>query len=106
MFKRARSDGVSAVFVVPTSYKAGYWMGPRLRNHAIAQIQLSDPGSDFAGVQAPLGDHTLLLVDFGGADTNSPQYGQEDLHRGRPADRSWEQWSRRSEHESGRSWSG
>ena len=80
MFKRARSDGVRAVFIVPTSYKAGYWMG--LRNHAFAQMQLTEPGSDFAGVQAPLGNHTVFLVYFRGADTNSPQCGQEHRLRG------------------------
>ena len=52
-FKRARSDDLRVVFIVSTSYKAGYWKG--LRNHAIARMQLTDPGSDFAGVQAPLG---------------------------------------------------
>jgi hypothetical protein len=81
VFRRARSDGVRAVVVVPTAYKAGYWMG--LRNYAIDQLALTDPESDFVGVQAPLGNHTVFLVDFGGTDTFSPPCGQEGEPRGR-----------------------
>jgi hypothetical protein len=79
--KRARSDGVKAVIVVPTAYKAGYWMA--LRNHAIDQLELTQPNADFANAQAPLGKHTVFLVDFGGPDTTSPPCGQEDRVRGR-----------------------
>ena len=49
--RRARSDGVKAVIVVPTAYKAGYWM--TLRNHAIKQLELTQPSADFANAQAP-----------------------------------------------------
>jgi hypothetical protein len=49
--RRARSDGVKAVIVVPTAYKAGYWM--TLRNHAIEQLELTQPSADFANAQAP-----------------------------------------------------
>ena len=79
--RRARSDGVRAVFVVPTAYKAGYWMA--LRNHAVDRFDLTSPDSDFANAQAPLGKHTVFLVDFGGADTDSPPCGQEGERRGR-----------------------
>jgi hypothetical protein len=79
--RRARSDGVKGVFVVPTAYKAGYWMA--LRNHSVAMAELNDKASNFVGVQAPLGRHTIFLVDFGGADTQSPPCGQETRHRGR-----------------------
>jgi hypothetical protein len=74
--RRARSDGVKAVFVVPTAYKA-------LRNHAIDSFELTKPDSDFANAQAPLGKHTVFLVDFGGPDANSPPCGQEAERRGR-----------------------
>ena len=79
--KRARSDGARAVFVVPTAVKAGYWMA--LRNHSIDRAELTRPDLDFTNVQAPLGSHTVFLVDFGRADTNSPPCGQERQHRGR-----------------------
>ena len=81
--RRARSDGVKGVFVVPTAYKTGYWMA--LRNHSVAMAELNDRASDFVGVQAPLGRHTIFLVDFGGPDTQSPPCGQETRHRGRRA---------------------
>ena len=69
------------MFVVPTAYKAGYWMA--LRNHSIAIADLNDKASNFVGVQAPLGRHTVFMVDFGGPDTLSPPCGQETRHRGR-----------------------
>ena len=81
--RRARSDGVRGVFVVPTAYKTGYWMA--LRNHSVAMAELNDRASDFVGVQGPLGRHTIFLVDFGGPDTQSPPCGQETRHRGRRA---------------------
>jgi hypothetical protein len=42
-------------------------------------------GSDFAHAQAPLGDHTVFLVDFGHcqSDAPSPACGQESRLRGR-----------------------
>ena len=46
-------------------------------------MQLNDPASDFAHAQAPLGDHTLFLVDFGSSDTATPACGQECKLRGR-----------------------
>mmetsp|Transcript_41001 Transcript_41001/g.85559 ORF Transcript_41001/g.85559 Transcript_41001/m.85559 type:complete len:1077 (-) Transcript_41001:1365-4595(-) len=79
--RRAKSDGVRAAFVVPTAYKAGYWEA--LRGRAVAQLQLSDPASDFAHAQAPLGDHTLFLVDFNPSDSGTPACGQECKLRGR-----------------------
>ena len=79
--RRARSDSVRAVFVVPTAYKAGYWEA--LRSRAVSQMQLDQPASDFAHVQAPLGDHTVFLVDFGQSDTPTPACGQESRLRGR-----------------------
>ena len=79
--RRAKSDRVRAVFVVPTAYKAGYWEA--LRGRAKARMQLDNPASDFARTQAPLGDHTVFLVDFGASDTASPACGQECEPRGR-----------------------
>jgi hypothetical protein len=46
--KRARSDGVRCVFVVPTAYKAGYWMA--LRNHSIDRAELTRPDLDLTNV--------------------------------------------------------
>jgi hypothetical protein len=77
--RRARSDGVKGVFVVPTAYQAGYWMV--LRNHSIAMAELNDQASNFVGVQSPLGRHTKLLVDFGGPDTQLPPCGQKSKSR-------------------------
>ena len=54
-----------------------------LRNHSIKRAELTLPDLDFTNVQAPLGSHTVFLVDFGRADTNSPPCGQERQHRGR-----------------------
>ena len=79
--RRAKSDGVRAAFVVPTAYKAGYWGA--LRGRAVAQLQLSDPASDFENAQTPMGDHTLFLVDFKGSDSATPACGQECKQRGR-----------------------
>ena len=73
--RRAKSDGVKAAFLVPTSYKAGYWEA--LLGRAVAQLQLDEPATDFANVQAPLGAHALFLADFGSADNASPVCGQE-----------------------------
>ncbi len=39
--RRAKSDGVKAAFLVPTSCKAGYWEA--LRGRAVAQLQLDEP---------------------------------------------------------------
>ncbi len=41
VFKRARSDGVRAIFVVPTTYTAAYWKGLRARSEA--QLELTSP---------------------------------------------------------------
>ena len=54
-----------------------------LRNHSTDQIELTQPNTDFANAQDPLGKHTVFLVDFGGSDTSSPPCGQEDQFRGR-----------------------
>jgi hypothetical protein len=61
------SDGAKAVIVVPTAYKAAYWMA--LRNHAVDQLELTQPNADFTNTQALLGNYTVFLVDFGGPDT-------------------------------------
>ena len=75
-----RSDRVKAVIVVPTAYKAGYWMA--LRNHAIEQFELTQTNAEFANAQALLGRHTVCLVDFGGPDPTTPPCGREDRARG------------------------
>ena len=36
-----------------------------LQNHSIAMAELKDKASNFVGVQAPLGRHTIFSVDFG-----------------------------------------
>ena len=46
-------------------------------------MQLDQPASDFAHAQAPLGDHTVFLVDIGQSDAPSPACGQESRLRGR-----------------------
>ena len=42
-----------------------------LQNHSIAMAELKDKASNFVGVQAPLGRHTIFSVDFGDL-TRSP----------------------------------
>ena len=78
--KRARSDGARCVFVVPTAYKAGYWMET---NHSIDRAELTRLDLDFTNVQGTLGKHTVFLVDFGTADSLPPACGQERAPRGR-----------------------
>ena len=81
-FKRARSDGVRAIFLVPTAYTAGYWKG--LRARSVAQLELTSPKAEFHNPQGTMGNHTLFLVDFGGADSSSAaSCGQDHLYRGR-----------------------
>ena len=82
VFKRARSDGVKAVFLVPTAHTAGYWKG--LRARAVAQLELTSPKAVFHNPQGTMGIYTLLLVEFGGAGSSSEaSCGQGRLHRGR-----------------------
>ena len=82
VYKRARSDGVRAIFVVPTAYTAAYWKG--LRARAVAQLELTSPASDFSNPQGTMGNHTVFLVDFGGADSPpAATCGQDHLRRGR-----------------------
>jgi hypothetical protein len=49
IFRRARSDGVPAVFVVPTAYTAGYWMG--LRARSVTRLELTSPENEFYNPQ-------------------------------------------------------
>ena len=82
VYKRARSDGVRAIFVVPTAYTAAYWKG--LRARAVAQLELTSPASEFSNPQGTMGNHTVFLVDFGGADSPpAATCGQDHLRRGR-----------------------
>jgi hypothetical protein len=67
VFKRARSDGIRAAFLVPTAYTAGYWKG--LRARSTAQLELTSPKTELLNPQGTMGNHTLFLVDFGGPDT-------------------------------------
>jgi hypothetical protein len=78
--KRARSDGARCVFVVPTAYKAGYWMA--LRNRSIDRAELTRPDLDFTNVQGTLGKHTVFLEDFGTDDSLTPACGQSQAPRG------------------------
>ena len=79
--RRAKSDGVKACFIVPTSHKSGYWKV--LRSAAIARLAFNDPKRAFALSQAPLAAHSVFLVDFGTADGTVPCCGQESRRRGR-----------------------
>jgi len=82
VFKRARSDGVRAIFVVPTAHTAAYWKGLRARSEA--QLEMTSPRSEFHNPQGTMGNHTVFLVDFGAADSPSPATcGQDRLRRGR-----------------------
>ncbi len=81
VFKRARSDGIRAIFLVPTAYTAGYWKG--LLAYATAQMELTSPKAEFYNPQGTMGNHTLFLVDFSEADSSSAAAcGQEHLRRG------------------------
>ncbi len=63
VFERARSDGVRAIFVVPTAYTAVYWNG--LRAMASAQLELTSPNTESLNPQGTMGNRTVFLVDFG-----------------------------------------
>ncbi len=78
----ARSDGARAVFVVPTSYSAGYWKG--LRARSTGQLEHTNPQIEFHNPQGTMGNHTVFLVDFPDADIRLPACcGQEGEPRGR-----------------------
>jgi hypothetical protein len=82
VFRRARSDGARAVFVVPTTYSAGYWKG--LRARSTGQLELTNPQTEFHNPQGTMGNHTVFLVDFADAETRLPAgCGQESEPRGR-----------------------
>jgi hypothetical protein len=82
VFRRARSDGIRAVFVVPTQHAAGFWKG--LRARSTGMLALTQPQTEFVNPQGTMGNHTVFLVDFGGADSVlSAGCGQECEPRGR-----------------------
>jgi hypothetical protein len=93
VFRRASSDGVRAVFVVPTQHAAGYWKGLRARSTGQLALTQPQPRSTgllaltqprFANSQGTMGNHTVFLVDFGGADSSlTAGCGQERESRGR-----------------------
>jgi hypothetical protein len=58
VFKRARSDGVRDIFVVPTAHTAAYWKGLRARSEA--QLEMTSPRSDFHNPQGTMGNHTVF----------------------------------------------
>ncbi len=81
-FKRARSDGVRAIFVVPTAYTETYWKGMQARSEA--QLELTSPKTEFHNPQGTMENYTVFLVDFGAADPPSPATcGQDCSQRGR-----------------------
>ncbi len=80
--EQARSDGIRAIFLVPTAYTVGYWKG--LRAYATAQMELTSPKAEFHNPQGTMGNRTLFLVDFSEADSSSAAAcAQEHLRRGR-----------------------
>jgi hypothetical protein len=82
IFRHARSDGVLAVFVVPTAYTADYWVG--LRAKSVARLKLTSPETELYNPQGPMENHTIFLVDFSETDSLLPACcGQEHQRRGR-----------------------
>jgi hypothetical protein len=82
VFRRARSDGVKAIFLVPTAVTAGYWKG--LRARSTARLELTSPRLELHNPQGTMGNHTVFLVDFGDTDSRlAPCCGQAACHRGR-----------------------
>jgi hypothetical protein len=82
VFRRARSDGIRAIFVVPTAAAAGYWKG--LRARSTARLELTSPRLEFHNPQGTMGNHTVFLVDFGDTDSRlAPCCEQAACHRGR-----------------------
>jgi len=85
VFREARSDGVKAIFVVPTAVTAGYWKG--LRARSTARLELTSPRLEFHNPQGTMGNHTVFLVDFGDTDSRLAPCcrGQPEAacHRGR-----------------------
>ena len=82
VFRRARSDCVRAVFVVPTQHAAGYWKGLRARSTGL--LALTQPQTEFVNPQGTMGNHAVFLVDFDDADSGlAAGCGQEREPRGR-----------------------
>ena len=56
-----------------------------LRNHAIDQLELTQPNADFCERAGSVWKTHCVLVDFGVPDTTSPPCGQQDrVRRRRP----------------------
>ncbi len=82
VFQRARSDGVRAIFIVPTAVTAGYWKGLRARSTAL--LELTSGRAEFDNPQGIMGNHTVFLVDFGETDSRLASCcGQAGCHHGR-----------------------
>ncbi len=68
--------------MVPTQHAAGYWKGLRARSTGL--LALTQPQTEFVNPQGTMGNHTVFLVDSGGADSGlTAGCGQEREHRGR-----------------------
>ena len=60
--KRALSDGARGLFLVPTNYKAPYWLA--LKRVSILQQEIEADASLYTNSAVPLGRHTLFAADF------------------------------------------
>ena len=56
------SDGARGLFLVPTNYKAPYWLA--LKRVSILQQEIEADASLYTNSAAPLGRHTLFAADF------------------------------------------
>ena len=61
--RRARSDGARGLFLVPTNFKAGYFLV--LRAVAVAALDLEAQQSRYRFTHKPVGRMTLFAADFG-----------------------------------------
>ena len=80
--RRAKSDGVRGIFLVPRNRKAPYYQA--LRQNALRERDLGAHADLFVHARKQMSKHSLLAVDFGGGvDMFSPPCGQEGRRRPR-----------------------
>lgn len=70
--RRARSDGVQAIFLVPVNQRAPFFQA--LQQHAAASLEVAaDRDGVFKNTQGrQMAKHMLFAVDFGGPDRAAP----------------------------------
>ena len=68
MVMPVRSDGASGLFLVPTNFKAGYFIA--LRAVAVAVLELEAQQSLYRLTRKPVGGMTLFVADIGNKEAD------------------------------------